>query len=153
MLVLVGLFGHAVCIDVSGLLLALGSRLLDVCLDVEVQEEEEEHCPVEQDDVAEYLREPAVLEKERQAGVQEEGHELNQLHRGQVPFPPEVLLNGGSEGGEEVVEVHDHVDAHVQEPAEGCVSPANKSDAPPGSEGHDPVVYNVQRGQVAELLP
>ena len=62
MLVLVGLFGHAVCIDVSGLLLALGSRLLDVCLDVEVQKEEEEHCPVEQDDVAEYLREPAVLQ-------------------------------------------------------------------------------------------
>ena len=62
-IVLVGLLGHAVCIDVGGLLLALGSRLLDIGLDVEMQEEEEEHCPVEQDDVTEYLREPAVLQE------------------------------------------------------------------------------------------
>ena len=44
-----------------------------------------------------------------------------------LPFPPEVLLYSRSEGGEEVVEVHDNVHRHVQEPAERCVSATNKS--------------------------
>ena len=44
-----------------------------------------------------------------------------------LPLPPKVLLHLGPEGGEEVVEVHDDVDPHVQEPAERRVSPANKS--------------------------
>ena len=42
------------------------------------------------------------------------------------PFPPEVFLDAGSHGGHEVVEVHDDVYAHVEEPAEGGVSATNK---------------------------
>jgi len=131
----------------------LGGVLLDVGLDVEVREQDEEHPTVEQNYVAEYLWEAAVLDKEGEGGVDEESHELHQLHCCQVPLPPKVLLHLGPEGGEEVVEVHDDVDPHVQEPAERRVSPANKSDPPPGCEGHNSVVYNVQRRQMAELLP
>ena len=39
-----------------------------------------------------------------------------------VPLPPEVLLNTGSTGGETVVEVHDDMYPHVQEPAERGVA-------------------------------
>ena len=42
------------------------------------------------------------------------------------PFPPEVLLHAGPHGGHEVVEVHDDVHAHVEEPAEGCVAASHK---------------------------
>ena len=39
-----------------------------------------------------------------------------------VSFPPEVLLDLGSEAGDEVVEVHDDVDPHVEEHEEGRVA-------------------------------
>ena len=42
------------------------------------------------------------------------------------PFPPEVFLDAGSHGGHEVVEVHDDVHTHVEEPAEGGVAATNK---------------------------
>ena len=42
------------------------------------------------------------------------------------PFPPEVFLDARSHGRHEVVEVHDDVDTHVEEPAEGGVSATNK---------------------------
>ena len=52
-------------------------------------------------------------------------------HRGHIqylPFPPEIFLYAGSHAGHEVVEVHDDVDPHVEEPAEGGVASPNKSD-------------------------
>ena len=42
------------------------------------------------------------------------------------PFPPEVLLHAGPHGRHEVVEVHDDVHAHVEEPAEGGVAATHK---------------------------
>ena len=42
------------------------------------------------------------------------------------PFPPEVFLDARSHGRHEVVEVHDDVNAHVQEPTECGVSATNK---------------------------
>ena len=42
------------------------------------------------------------------------------------PLPPEVLLHAGPHGGHEVVEVHDDVHAHVEEPAEGGVAASHK---------------------------
>jgi hypothetical protein len=42
-----------------------------------------------------------------------------------LPLPPEVFLDAGPAGGEEVVEVHDDVDAHVQESAERGVTAAH----------------------------
>ena len=60
------------------------AALLDVRLDVEVEEEREEHGSVEEDDVAVLLREVAV-DEEREGCVDEERGKLHQLHRGQVP--------------------------------------------------------------------
>lgn len=57
--------------------------LLDVGLDVEVGKENEKHRAVEQNHVAEYLRE-ITLDEEWKAGVNEEGHELAHLQLGQV---------------------------------------------------------------------
>ena len=48
--------------------------------------------------------------------------------RGYSPFPPEIFLNAGSHAGHEVVEVHDDVDPHVEEPAEGRVASPDKPD-------------------------
>ena len=50
-------------------------------------------------------------------------------HRGHIqylPFPPEIFLYAGSHAGHEVVEVHDDVDPHVEEPAEGGVAASHK---------------------------
>ena len=43
----------------------------------------------------------------------DEGDELEDLQRGEVPLPPQVLLHLGAQGGQEVVAVHDDVDAAV----------------------------------------
>ena len=51
---------------------------------VEVGEEEEEHGPVEEDDVAEDLWEVA-LDEEGEGGVHKEGYKLAKLHGGEVP--------------------------------------------------------------------
>ena len=48
------------------------------------------------------------------------------LHHLLLPFPPEILLHAGPHGGHEVVEVHDDVHAHVEEPAEDGVAATNK---------------------------
>ena len=45
-----------------------------------------------------------------------------------LPLPPEVLLYLGPHGRHQVVEVHDHMDAHIQEATEGGVSAADKPD-------------------------
>ena len=43
----------------------------------------------------------------------DEGDELEDLQRGEVALPPEVPLHLGAQGGQEVVAVHDDVDAAV----------------------------------------
>ncbi len=44
------------------------------------------------------------------------------LQLGEVPLPPEVLLEAGSEGRQEVVGVHDDVDEGVEQGAERLVA-------------------------------
>lgn len=104
--------------------------LLDVGLDVEVGEENKKHGSVEQNHVAKYFWE-ITLDEERKAGVNEEGHKLTHLQLCQISFPPEVFLDARSHGRHEVVEVHDDVNAHVQEPAECGVSATNKPNSKP----------------------
>ena len=58
--------------------------------------------------------------------MEEKEGKLGHLHLGEVLLPPEVLLDLRPEGGKEVVEVHDGVDAHVEEAAEGCVASSDK---------------------------
>ena len=79
------LFQGGVSVDICLLswLLGILASLLHVGLDVEVSEEKEEQGPVEQDDVAEYLRE-ITLEEERETGVNEESDELSELESCQV---------------------------------------------------------------------
>ena len=69
-------FYRSIAVNVS--LLGVG-RLPCVSLPVKVGEEEEEHGSVEKDDIAEDFGE-VTWDEERQRGVDEEGHELTQLH-------------------------------------------------------------------------
>ena len=82
-------FDNTISIDIS-LLGAACLWLLCVCFPVEVGEEEEEHGPVEKDDIAEDLWEVAVYE-EGEGGVYEEGHKLAKLHCSQVPGGEELF--------------------------------------------------------------
>ena len=76
----------------------------------------------------------------------------NLLHHLLLPFPPEILLYAGPHAGHEVVEVHHHVDAHVEEAHEGGVAAPDPLDPGPGGERHDAVMDHVQCRQVGELL-
>ena len=69
-----------------------------------------------------------------------------------VSFPPEIFLNLRPEAGHEVVEVHHHVDAHVEEHEEGGVAAPHPLEEDPAAHGHDHVVNHVQRGQLVVLL-
>ena len=61
----------------------LCSSLLHVGLDIEIGEHDEEHGPMEEDDVAVVLWEITVYEQ-RKGGVDKESGELRQLHRRQI---------------------------------------------------------------------
>jgi len=95
-----------------------------------------------EDDIAENLREVAVIE-DWNHGVDEHENKLNQLHGCQILFPPQMFLHSRPAGSQEVVKIHDHMDAHVQETSKDRVTTTNKSGDPPCSEGHDTVVHNV----------
>lgn len=67
---------------------------------------------MEQNDVAEDDWK-ATVDEDGLDGVQKEEGELRELHLGEVLLPPEVWLHLWTQSCEEVVEVHDGVDAHV----------------------------------------
>ena len=64
--------------------------------------------------------------EQRLDGVKYEDEELDHLQLSEEVLPAQVRLEGGAQGREEVVAVHQHVDAAVEEPAESCVTSANK---------------------------
>ena len=99
---------------------------LRIGLDVEIGEESEEEGTKEKDEANSSFGIIAVHE-EGQTAMDGEGDELQQLHAGDVPLPPEVLLDLWPHGAHQVVEVHDHMNSHVQEHEEGRVSTAHKS--------------------------
>ena len=78
------LFEHTISIDICLRAHFLWHVLLEIGLAVEVEEEEEEHGAVEEDDVAENLGEVAG-DEEGEGGVDEKCHELAELHGGEVP--------------------------------------------------------------------
>ena len=81
------------------------------------------------------------------------GSILYRVHRTSYsPLPPEILLYAGSHAGHEVVEVHDDMDAHVEEAHEGGVAAPDPLDPGPGGERHDAVMDDVKGRQVGELL-
>jgi len=120
-------------------------------LDVEIGEENEKHGAVEKNDVTENDGKTTV-DKDGLNGVDKESCELDHLQLGEVFLPPEELLDLGTAGSQEVVEVHEGVDAHVEEPAEGCMTSANISDATPCCERHNSMVNNMKSGEMIILL-
>ena len=84
--------------------------------------------------------------------MKEDKHKLDHLHGGQVSLPPEMFLNLGSTGRQEVVCVHAHMHQCVQHPAEGGVATPSILGTKPGEEGQGAVVNNMQSGQVVKLL-
>ena len=55
-------------------------------------------------------------------------NDLGHLQRGQVFLPPQVGLDWGAAGGQQVVQVHHRVDAGVHEGGEAAVSAADKAE-------------------------
>ena len=58
--------------------------------------------------------------------MKDEDEELNHLELGQDVFPAQVWLGGRAQGGQEVVAVHQHVDAAVEKPTESGVTSTDK---------------------------
>lgn len=87
------------------------SRLgLSVRTDVEIHKENDEKDHEAANSIGVLIRHATVLDKEELGGVEEDDDKLQELQLRQVPLPPQVLLNLGSEAGQQVVAVHDHVD-------------------------------------------
>ena len=54
------------------------------------------------------------MSAERHDALDKDHHELDELHRGEIPLPPEMSLDPGATGGqEEVVGVHRTVNQRV----------------------------------------
>ena len=91
-------------------------------------------------------------EYQRLEGVEEDHDELHQLDGGEVLLPPEVGLQGGSTGGQQVVEVHQGVNSGVEERSETTLTSTDEPGSPPTEEGQGAVVDHVQGGEVRKLL-
>ena len=93
-----------------------------VRLGIELREEPQEHDHEPAGDGGLRNGEAAVVLEEEDAAVSDDGGELDHLHLGEVPLPPEVGLHVGAEGGEGVVRVHHDVDEGVEQRAKGFVA-------------------------------
>ena len=91
-------------------------------------------------------------EDERLQCVEENQDELHELDGGEVLLPPEVGLQGGAAGCQQVVEVHQGVHPGVQERPESALASSDEPWTPPAEEGQGAVVDDVQGGEVGKLL-
>lgn len=96
-------------------------RRFRVLLFVELFEQEEKHDRVHADPPDERFRIVAIDEQQLER-VNHDGQELDHLQRGQVLLPPQVLLDGRAERGQQIVRVHDDVYERVEKPKERAVS-------------------------------
>lgn len=84
---------------------------------VELLEQEEEHDGVHADPPHESLRVIAV-NKQQLEGVDHYGQKLHHLQGGQIFLPPQVLLDVGSQRGQQVVGVHDDMHKGIEQTEE-----------------------------------
>lgn len=96
-------------------------RRFRVLLFVEFLEQEEEHDRVHADPPDKRFRVVAVDEQQLER-VDHDCQELDHLQCGQVLLPPQILLDGRSQRGQQVVRVHDYVHERVQQAEERAVS-------------------------------
>lgn len=122
-----------------------------VCALVELVEQEEEHDGVHSDPPDERSRVVAVDEQQLE-GVHHDSDKLDHLQAGEVLLPPEVLLELGSEGREQVVRVHYDVYEGVEQSEEGTVATWSELDAEPHGHGHATVVNDVQRRHLTSFF-
>ena len=103
--------------------------LVLVLLNVEVEEqaEEEDHETGRDDGKLPRVAALGAQTEDDDQALGEHGGELDHLEGGEVLLPPEVGLHLGTEGGEEVVRVHQDVNHGVDETAERLLATwANK---------------------------
>lgn len=74
------------------------------------------------------------------------------LQVGDVLLPPQILLHLRSEGGEEVVGVHDDVHERVDPANEGAMSAGIVLGGAPADHGHDSVMIHMQERHLTIVL-
>ena len=89
---------------------------------LEPDEEEEVKTAIEHQDEIEANSEATGWVDERHDAVDRDHHKLDELHRGEIPLPPEMPLDPGTPGGQEVVGVHRAVNQRVPHSTKCCVS-------------------------------
>lgn len=93
-----------------------------------------------------------AVDEQQLEGVHHDSDKLDHLQGGEVPLPPEVLLELGSEGREQVVRVHHDVDECVEQTEEGTVATWSELDAEPHGHGHASVMNDVQRRHLTSFF-
>lgn len=127
------------------------SSLSPVALDVEVDEESQSQTSLGQRDERQVPRVAAVVE-ERDGHVHHEADKLGDLQLGEVALPPQVLLHLGTDGGEEVVGVHDDVHDGVHADSEDGMAVAAEVQEQPAAEHDQKVVDDVEERDLRVLL-
>lgn len=134
---------------------ALGQPLsLGVGLVPEVGKKDKKECsvhPHEVDEDGELVI--TVIHEVVLVDVERDNNELDQLDGCHVLFPPEIFLKRWTSCRQAVVEVHDDVDNRVHHSMEGSHTTWSKLDSPPPGPGHDRVVKDVKKGNLAVLFP
>jgi len=93
-----------------------------------------------------------TLEDEGLESMKEDEDKLNKLEGCEVLLPPEILLNLRPTSSQQVVEVHDRVDAGVEEWSKSTLSTSHKSWTPPTQPRQSAMVDDMKGGEMTKLF-
>jgi len=134
--------------------LSISFLRLPVSFDIKVTEENDERDHVGDLEPAEEQREITALyiQTNQMQTVDEHNNKLRQLHASKIPLPPQILLHVRTEGGQQVVRIHDHVDETIAQRSHVRCTARYKLQHGPSDDGHRGVVVNMEEGDLVVLL-
>jgi len=98
---------------ITNVTITLSGLLFDVSMNVEI----EKHCSEEDSSWrSKHERQSwiATVAVHHERRLNEDHHELNDLHDCQILLNPEIFLKCRTDGSSKVVEIHEHVDEKIQ---------------------------------------
>lgn len=118
--------------------------ILQICLLVEIGEQEVEHNGMSANKVSKTNWIVAIILEEQLEGVYHYQNKLNHLQNSQIFLPPQIFLYFWAHGGKHIIGVHKNVYESVQESKEGRMTARCKLNTPPDRNWHDAMMNDMQ---------